>query len=139
MVDVVWNTLWPCVVATLASSSVIDCLRHGSIFALTRARSESLMARVARLRHPSSKYPRRFRRRVRFLIIAAVFAELFGCPYCLSFHLPWLTLAWLGAATHAPAVYWWSLQATSLAVTRVVQLLNQLGPEACRFERQTKV
>lgn len=143
------------ILITLATGAVVDVWFNGSIFADWRA---YLQARLDRedfdaadtaiddpdgidFEDGGEELP--FMMRTADKVIPDFIVELLSCPFCFSYHVPWigLVLFYLIPMMFSLSPGWvflWHLPVYSLAATRLSNLVNGLLPKELKYENDSK-
>lgn len=141
------------IVITLATGAVIDVWFNGSIFTEWRA---YLQARLDGNEEPDSsdsvddpsdsdiedggeELP--FMMRIADKVIPDFVIELLSCPFCFSYHVPWIGLVLFylvpSALSVSPSwIFLWHLPVYSLAATRLSNLINGLLPKELHYKNE---
>ena len=132
------------IVLTLAASAVIDCWFNGSLFADWRAFFETLADEPTEAQSPNQSPPGSLGYHelpplmtMADRVLPRWVAELLLCPFCFSYHAPWI----VGVVLFFPAclvetqwvAFLLKLPAYSLAATRLGNLINAFAPEEAKY------
>lgn len=135
------------IVLTLAASAVLDVWFNGSIFADWRAffqdgpAADPVDAHVEPVATKTSdEAPLPLLMQIAERIVPDWVVEMLNCPFCFSYHAPWM----VALVCFLPADYiaWgWvafllKLPAYSLAATRLGNLINAWAPKEAKYKNE---
>lgn len=132
--------LFDFVLVIFAASAVVDVWFNGSIFAELRTVIAAVVEDVGgEPSEPRGELNGPTPHKLIYRYCPVLLAELLQCPFCLSYHVPWILIllcvipgeccqSWFAAI-------WFKLPVYSLAATRIGNIINALLPPTEKYTR----